>query len=323
MIGQQVESRPSFPVAALLFLLAAVSLVVLGIAIKNPHPLMGAALPLCIGVALFWLRDRPFVAEFSATAIECRNPDLIVPYDSLHGLRPIGRSEDPRKPGPRAYPIHVIHEGGVFRIPKRLNVPSDDVYRFLYEQFPPEGERGVDPALGDYLDEQQKAFGPERVWSYRARSHLGSFTAYRVGRAVSLAVMVAGGAWVVLGLSLRFKDWGVWVGIGSFLVFFGFLFFMAFLASTRQVGRIKNWKQASLVISPVGMALVQGDIKGQMRWDELRDLQLKTKRGSFTMNADTAMPGIVLTFAGASVTIVDIYDQPLHLIFERIRRYWK
>jgi len=101
------------------------------------------------------------------------------------------------------------------------------------------------------------------------------------------------------------------------------LFFFAFLAGSRRGGRVKNWRKSSLVISPMGLALVQGDIKGEMRWDELRDVQYKSRPGSFSMDVNTAMPGVLLKFEGASITIADIYDQPLRIIYERIRRYWR
>jgi hypothetical protein len=34
-------------------------------------------------------------------------------------------------------------------------------------------------------------------------------------------------------------------------------------------------------------------------------------------------PGIILIGEGAVIPIVNIYDRPLHLIYERMRQYWR
>jgi hypothetical protein len=77
---------------------------------------------------------------------------------------------------------------------------------------------------------------------------------------------------------------------------------------------LRRWRDAGLVISPAGLALVQGNVRGEMRWAELKDLRYKTR---------TSAAGIVLKFEGAEVGIINIYDRPLYLIYERIREYWR
>ena len=59
------------------------------------------------------------------------------------------------------------------------------------------------------------------------------------------------------------------------LAIFGGLFALLFWLIARQVSgaNIKGWTKASLVISPLGLALVQGDMKGEMHWDELESLK--------------------------------------------------
>jgi hypothetical protein len=327
MIGEQIESRPSFPVGALIFFLIAVALMVLALVVQNIHPAVGAVLPLCITSALLWNRTPPFAGVFTEEALEVSYPGTAtIPYDSLQGLWGKGRSSDPTKPGRRSFAISIAHADGTLEIPARLNVPSDDVYLFLYERFPPEGARGVSPLLQEYLEEQEKAFGPERVFCYRARAHMGRTSTYRRARAVSLAFVAAGVLWCVMPAFLP-KGQGIgWLVAGITVVIFGLLFFVAFLAESRRSvggGRIKNWRKSSLVISPVGLALVQGDVKGEMRWDELRDLKMRSVHKSFEFHSTDFFPGITLVFEGATVTIADIYDQPQRIIFERIRAYWK
>jgi hypothetical protein len=326
MIGQQIEYRPPFPFVALTFFLIALALGVGALIEKNVHVAIGAVLPLFLSVALWLARRNRFSARFTETALEVDQPEVtVIPYDSLEGLRAKGRSSDPTKPGPRSYPMTVIHRNGVMPIPAHLNLPADDVYLFLLEQFPPEGSHEVSPVLAEYREKQESAFGPDRVWAYRARNHLGYPGGYRQARAIWLGAAAAGVVWILLSFSvLPFKHNFGWAIAGSILAAFSLIFFAAFWAeSKRPPVRLKHWRQASLVISPVGLAMVQGDIKGEMRWDELRDVQLTSKPGSFQFGASLVMPGILLKVAGATIIIADIYDQPLRIIFERIRRYWK
>jgi hypothetical protein len=323
MTGTLIESRPSIPVAGIVFFVIAAGLVVAGLAAGTVQPTVGAIAPFLIGVALFLTGPRSFQAELHENEMQVHVPEATsISYDHLEGLWGRGRSSDPTKPGPYSFPIQVIHKDGVLQIPARLNVPSDDVFLFLYEHFPPEGARGVSSELEDYLARQESEFGQERVFAYRARSHQGKSIGHRRAAWISFAILMTGIIWIPVGIAVKTEAW--WI-CGICLILFGFLFMVAFLASEQTITRgIKSWRKASLVVSPLGMALVQGDVKGEMKWDELHDVQLKTRPGGFQLTADgSALPGIILKFEGAHVRIADIYDQPLRIIFERIRAYWK
>jgi hypothetical protein len=322
MIGQMIESRSSFPVGVVLWLLTAAGLGAIALAAKSPHPALLALMALFLGLALLTAREPPFAAVLTEQGIEILHPEIHIPYDSLQGLHGIGRPSDPTKPAPTHYPIQVVHDAGVLYVPRKLNVASDDIYFFLYEHFPLEGSRGVDPVLEEYLHEQRQMFGPDRVFAYRAREHLGLEPRW-TGAAVSGALMLGGAAWLIIALVWRFNDYLTWAIWGGILAFFGLVFLIAYLAAPRSGVRIKNWRRASLVISPPGLALVQGDIKGEMHWDELRQIQFRATAGGFATNSAATIAGIILKFEGASITIADIYDQPLRMIYERIKQYWK
>ena len=36
--------------------------------------------------------------------------------------------------------------------------------------------------------------------------------------------------------------------------------------------RIKNWDDVALILTPLAMALQQGDLRGELRWEELLSL---------------------------------------------------
>jgi hypothetical protein len=77
------------------------------------------------------------------------------------------------------------------------------------------------------------------------------------------------------------------------------------------------------VISPVGLALTQGTTQGQMRWDELRGVHFRVIPKQFRLQHHDHLTGIILKFEGATLAIADIYDRPLHIIYQRIIDYWQ
>jgi hypothetical protein len=313
MIGETVESRPGSPVGAALLLAAAVGLGAAAVVLHSLHWALLAALPLTLAAALFLTRPRPFRVELTADALTVPAHSLSVPYDVIEGLITHGRPDRAR------FPIQVVHPNGVLFVPDRLTVPSRDLFTFLASRLAPSGSRRVPDLLLDYLRRQEEAFGPERVFSYRARREWGGLPR---GRAVAvlLAVGVTGLAWLASGAAG--PDYLPWAVIGGVLAFCG-LAFAGIYAVAPQQSRIRNWRAAGLVISPVGLALVQGDLRGELRWDELRAINYPSKPRSFALSSHQQVPvgGIELVVEGASIVIVDLYDRPLPLIYERLRAY--
>jgi hypothetical protein len=302
-------------------LFPAAALLVVASELRNAHWAVAAGLPLALGGALLAARAPVFSAAFTASAVEVAEPPQVIPYESLQGLLAKGRAPEPFKKGPAAYPIHVMHDAGVLCIPAHLDVLSDDVYRALYEQFPTGGSRAVNPLLADYLRQNEEAFGPERVWSYTARRHLGARFRSREATAVWAAVVLSGLAWGVIGLS---NQANAWLPVGLVTAFIGGLMLGAVRLDARTLNpRVKNWRQSSLAITPVGLSVVQGNDQGELRWDELRGLRLRTGPGLFSSSEPGPRAGIELVLDGASFIIADVYDRPLPVILERIKQYWR
>ncbi len=301
MIGQRVESAPSAsPGAVVLLFLAA-----------------------ALGAALLATRPRGWSAEFTPNGLETAEPPQSVAYEQIEGITTGRKPKDPTLPARRrSYAITVVHGAGVLRIPARLNVASEDVYRFLLDRIPATGSRDVNPALADYLRRQVETFGEERVWSYRARSRRKWG---RSGRrtAVAVAVLLTGVVWMLA--AFRGEAFVVWTGVGVWLVLGAVLYGMSGLGrehSRRPGGR--KGREASLVISPPGLALIQGKLTGELRWDEVRAVRYRPQRRNLEINVVAASEvGIVLTLEGATIAIADVYDRPLPVIYERVRQYWR
>lgn len=327
MIGQRIESQLRKPLGAAAFLLLAMALDLVALLTHSPHWAIGSILPWLAALFLLWKKPRYFEAEFTAEGLEVFTPPLFLPYSEMQGLRAPHRPSNPYKKGPRAYPIYVYHAAGVVEIPARVNVPSDEIFGFLYRQLPENGSREVPPILQDYLRRKEEEFGPERVWVFRASTLRGPGQPYPRAMVFWLAALVTGLVWTFLGALFGFRDdhFLAWLGAGIILAYLSGLFcLLLWLRRRRLAGAVRKKLHGSCVIvSPDGLALVQGDLQGRMRWDELLDVKLLAKGANFFQLATGPNgPGVMLKIAGASIIIADVYDRPAFIIYQHLRYYW-
>jgi hypothetical protein len=313
--GQITEKRRSFSWGAVIFLVIAVVLLGLGIGLANVHWTIAAILPLLIAGALWLAREPPFAAHFTEAGLEVGNPPTTIPYSEIEGLRIGGRAIHPGEERVAAGPIDILHSGGVARIPDGIDASAEEIYRFLYAGLTTSGNLPDNPQLAKYYRRQVESHGPEEVWCFRARKKLRASQKYRRWRAAFLAVVVTGIIWIVIG---GVRPEPGWLAAGFVVGLLGGLFSFLFWAASRgSAANIRNWQQSGLVIGPDGLALVQGDMRGEMRWEELLDVRFKQRPGFF--DTPQALRGIQLVVAGATITIADIYDRPLAVIYDRIR----
>lgn len=329
MIGRRVASRPVRPRGAFLFLVVALALTLGGIITKQVEPVLWAFFPTGVGLALWRSgRHQPFSARFTVEAIEVEEPAGVgvIPYDRLRRVWAGEHSPMPETFRKKSCPILIQHEQGLLRIPPNLDegVRSDEVYKFLASRLADGPRRTVNPVLADYVRRQDARHGPEQVWTYQAETIPKTPGRYPRLRAFCLGLILASLAWCVHGFAKVNQDgWNnseaiPWVVAGLFAGLTGLIFFAASFARVQsgQLGR--NWKASSLVISPEGLAMSQGDLQGEITWPEVREIRHAPKTKSFTADYRPAHLGIVLKLAGADVLIANIYDRPLHVIHRRL-----
>ena len=319
MIGQRIESRGNRPWVVLLLLAAGLGLVAAGL-ISGLHALAaGAVLPLALAGSLWLLgRERRLTATFREEGLEVESAGrpILVPYASIRNIKVGGRLADPAEFRKASCPIAVLHDGGLLRIPSRLNFPSHEVYGFLAEQVPDSGGRDVNPVLADYLERQERYHGPENMSTFCAASRRVK-GARRGFRAIFIGLIVGGVAWTVYGCSGLGKNG--WDLAGLICTVIGAVSCALSFVEIMPVGPgMKNWKKASLVIGPQGMAMIQGDIQGEVNWPELLEIRFHTNPIGFNFGSQPVIPGILLRVKGANIVIADIYDRPLFVIHDRI-----
>jgi hypothetical protein len=111
---------------------------------------------------------------------------------------------------------------------------------------------------------------------------------------------------------------------GGVLMVCGLIALLITFASGSQPAAIrKNTETASVILCPVGLALAQPGIKGELSWDEIRDVKLRDREAKVTIGAESGMRRIDVVVDGAVIQIQDIYEHPLAVIHQRIVELWK
>jgi hypothetical protein len=315
VIGKTLESVPGFSWSAIVLLAIGGTMLAVAGYVGSRHVALAAVPFLCVGAGCWWSSPRPFRAKVTDIGLDLESPPGVLRYADIEMVQ--SERDDARE---RCDKICVFHAHGALQLPANIDVDREDLHAFLMSRLERDRQWTGPECLASFLTEQRAAFGNDRVWAYRARAALQAPRSRRRIRAVLLAMMVTGLIWSIAGAMLREGGW-FGAGFGGVMLFG--LFLLATWVQPRAVAGIKNWRQAGLVISPLGIALAQGDIQGQLRWNELRDLRLKNGRGSFLLSSHYAVKGIRLKLDGAEVIIADIYNAPLTTIHQQIVRYWR
>lgn len=325
MIGETIEARGGVHWTVWFFCALAIIFVALAYVAEALDLAILAVLPALLGLFLAFRRAPHFSAEFTAQSVFIHAPESReLFYNEMEGLIAPKRSTSTSTKNPTHYEIIITDGLGTVTIPAKLErVRSDEVYDFLYERFPePDCEDAPKP-LREYLDKQIATFGPKRVWSFYARRHRGELSGRGTGLLVGFAILLAGIAWVIFGSNRHDMDGWVGIGIGGISAGVLTAFIFAVLSGYYQIGgRIKNWKRSGVILSPLGLALIQGDIAGEMEWEELKNVGYNSKHGPSSQGKP---PGhaIRLDFGDINVWIADIYNCPLRTIYDRILEFWE
>jgi hypothetical protein len=311
MIGECIQSPRPAAWGGILWGLFAAGFAVAAAATRTIHLAIFAILPFLAGVVLLVARRPRFVAYLTDEGIELEPGRTLVYYDDIDEVAV--KEGQVRETGDTQYALQVFHRNGFFTIPATVNVPSQALHEFLKSQLPRASQQPpIHPELCAYLTRQEDLFGQEKVMVYWSRKSL-TRPDLTVGKRLSLALALAGVCWMVIApchASVR-----GWFAAGVVALIFGsFLYLLFWLAERRGHTRIATLRDASLIIGPAGIALIQGKLRGELVWDELRDVKLK-QRGH--------LAGVILTVEGASIRIEDIYHRPLREIHRRIVDYWK
>ncbi len=311
-----ISSQSRFPLGAFFFAGLAILFLVAWLATSNPHFGMATILPTLLAIVCFFTTPGRFVVELTARGLVLVDQSIEIPYSAIQSVTLAGRAQAPDKPlTPGA--VVVVWEHGVVEIPRPVDIPSIELYRWILSRVPACGSRDVQPELADHVSDQVMRFGWERVWTFRGRAKLGGRPSTRRGQCVGVAMIMSGILCIVAMVIQSDTKLDPWIGFATFAILIGILTWLISLSLQRHPAqRVKRYSQASLVVSPLGIAMVQGDVRGVLEWREVRDVQLNEKSGG-------RAAGIRVLVEGAVIQVADVYDRPLPIIHSVICRLWR
>lgn len=293
---------------------------------NNIHLCLAAAPFIAITLGLALSRPPQIAGHLDEGGLVLTHPPIAIPYDSIESVTMKGKIQDANGTL-QSGPISVSHRAGTLLIPPQLNMPINDLYRYLLVQSDTSGSREVPDRLREFYAKEVESFGVDRVWSFRARRNLYNLPGNWRRRACFAFLLLAGLVWIVAAVMLQRPGrdesivWGVY---GGLLVVVGLIGSLVSNPMNRRLAKqIPKWQEAAIVIAPSGIGMVQGDIQGQLRWDELRDVRLgRPPRFVLSDTRANMSGGLDLIVAGAVIRVCDLYDRPLPVIAKMIRQYW-
>jgi hypothetical protein len=318
VIGTQVTARGRIPWTGIVFLLIGAGFVFAYVQTRETRFALIAALPLLIAAAFFLTRERGFFTKLTAEGLELDSPPWRVAYGTIRRIYWDARG--------RADHFGMTLDLGdsSIRIPANLNVSSRELHDFLDARVPGTNAAQLPSDLAGFLQAQQADFGADRVWHFSLRERGARQNRLSTTVAVAIAISLSAVIWFVYGIAVVHNN-----ATDISFVFFGpFLLLVAalvYVIGTRHGALPKSVRRSpgGLVIAPAGLALVQGKVQGQLRWDELRNVIHVAKPRPFSLNNHHNLPGLWLDVDGASIQILDVYDKPPHVIHRRILAVWK
>ena len=290
MEGQTIHAAPPVSRGAIAMLvLAPLALCGIASATGSRHWLIVAIMPASVAFALWFGRTKAVLLTFDRDGLVPVGSGQLVRYDAMRALAVDGSRMRSDIPAGNRSSLEIHHDFKVLIIPANSSPPLADVRRYLESKFPVRPELPINPLLADYVAEQLAKFGDEKILVVRARELFPKFDNRRRGKSICLALMLTGFVWLVLWLAVgpfsapRGENYEVWFALGSVTIigsFFAFLYFRSRVYIQQQFVAFPN---SCLVIGPVGLAMVQGDVYGALRWDEL--IKIATRAKSFQRSA--------------------------------------
>ncbi len=315
MTGEIVESQPSGGRAAALFTVLAFLLGALLLAVPKNQGWPVAFLPLGIAAGIWLGRDRRVVFHIAETRLEFERPqESFVEYESLESVT------IRRKRGSEHFPIQLRHRGGTTNIPAQLSVSSLRLLHFLDERLPPFRNENLPDALVGFREEQIAKFGEDRVFSFGGRMKGAEPPSYKwIGALLGLALSAIF-MWII-GCLAQPASQTEWTQAGLIIAFFSTFFaFLNWLSGRSKQKR--DTRQSGLIVGPTGIALLQGDVKGKMRWDELKAIEHPPVKRFGTRRTADSKHGIGLLVDGGYIVIFDYYNRPADEIYRILREFW-
>jgi hypothetical protein len=327
MTGILLQGKGRLYVASAIFAVITVALWCCGVVFSSEPAGVGflvfSCLPLALALSFWFHRRKAFEAEIQADCLHFHSgPYDDIPFSDLQGVLAEDKNRDRTT-------VHVLHKNGLFSIPPQQDLTTSEVVTCLVSQISEHNQEEASGDLQKVIAGQVAKFGAEQVYIYLPRRRMVTRQAGRGMRAFSIGTMVG-----TLLMVIAAAFWNAFepkanaapglIGIGVFFFLISMLMLVISGSRSTLSGGHSKWFNSGVVITPQGLALIQGTLRGEMQWAELKKVVFPSKRRSFESTQDSRTGSISLEFPrNEGVEIFDIYNHPLKVIHARIMQYWQ
>lgn len=314
MIGTTVTAKAPFSSWPIIWVMLGFGLAAFH---SNVHLMMLGLGLLMLGFCLWWFRPRSHSVLIEDTRLVPLRREEPIEYSAIRSVSIGGLCPPPDDQFMFLGPIHVLTDKTQLYLPEQMSVSPIEFYSFLVARMSAPSDRTIAASLQIYNREQTEKFGSDKIQVFHARNR--KFRSPRTGklRVTALTMLLIGSTWVALVTYLQNKDLDGWGGLGVVLVLFGSLFWVLQRVHPRRNRRhLAKYPQSCIVLSPAGMAMDQGDLKGKLRWEEITGIKNSQRNG---IPAYQSRP-LIVKVAGGQFEILDIYEKPLREIAREIAR---
>jgi hypothetical protein len=323
MVGQTVEARAPFSPAIAIYIVIAIGLGVLGVAIESWHPLFMAALPLGLAFGLFMGRPRRAILLVDNDGLRVFEAHEKVYFRYVTSISVGGREYGPNALSLPAKPLEIDYVGGTLVVPPVMNVDFTAFHNFLVSQVPSQPPRTIPAVLADYLNDQLAKFGSDKVVAVHTRRVFAEVWRRRRRKWLCGGIFLAAAAWFVgaivfLSTLRHAEDYVLWLTLGIFIGLAGLIGFFSPRAMARNaIGQLlaKN-PNSCIIVGPAGLAMVQGDTKGALPWREITKVTRNVSNGLQRRRGH----GLRVQVRGAEIIVFDIYEASPEEIEALLRR---
>ncbi|MSR32061.1 MAG: hypothetical protein EXR99_11195 [Gemmataceae bacterium] len=305
-----ISGKGNRSIWGILLLLAGSGLFIAGAVARNPDCLIGSAVPLLLGLTLWLSHDRPIRIHLTEESLEVHNPAIIIPLAEIQSVVVIGQFQSAR------FAIEVAYPGGTLFIPAATTIPSREIFEFLNRVVGQSLSLSMPDGLEKYRTIQENKFGSEKILEAGISKGLSQQKRSLRPAAFWLGLAAGGILWIIGGTQIQPENTGLFYwGIG-FTILGGLIGSLLFFMRSLKPRNLPA--EGGIVVSPMGFALIDGQLKGEMAWGAVLDLMLhqgKTWTGEVSR--------LEVKVAGATIVIQDIFSKPLKEIYPRMFRLWK
>lgn len=299
MIGTRITVIPRRSVAAwvLLFIAAVIGLPALTL---NKLPAAVVALPFALAAVFMLRREQVQVFELQEDILRLEHESRDIYYHTIHAIEYL-----PTEKKPKSSIVISLPSDSVL-IPANADADLEQVFLFLCNRMQFKNVGYLSVPLTTYYDEQAARYGESRVLRIEARRHPGRHPAsaktLRFSRAMWLsAALVIPAVYFEAGFV---AEVGICIVLGLVTCLLGRDF---------QKRSIPKLSESAIVVSPEGIAMHQGEVRGAMEWSRVRKMYLHPPHA--VESSHLMMGQIILEVGSSRILIRDVYRLPLFLLF--------